>query len=180
MITNWKSGGVFMYFYLTKYTFDCAIITSYNSNLSDNENHHNFTRLQYQAIDKGFLAFLIKADSKIDSLSDVEIKNSVLCLVDFKGLKTLEKNIEIWAKEYNQHSILFLPVEGRVSEITINADSTSIKEIFSYYKIKTCKHFIEKLLKRNTFNFENALILEFAQPINNMGRWFINSLAKHR
>jgi len=109
--------------------FDCAIITSNNSKLSDDDNVKRFTKLKYQSIDKGYLDFLIKADSEVAEVTPEEIKSSIQCLVDFKGFETLEKYIIVWAKEYNQITVLFLPKDGNAIEIKAIGDKVSRKEL---------------------------------------------------
>jgi len=164
-------------------TFDCAIISSKNSKVSDNENLRRFTKLQYQSVDKGYLDFVIKANSKeskeyrVPRLYPEDINNSVQCLVDFKENENLEKLLISWAKEYEQGSVLFSPVEGNAVEIEINGETVSKREITGFNKLTVCSDYIGKLLEK-PFKFEDALIQEFPQPVNIMGKWYFNSLAK--
>jgi len=165
--------------------FDCAIISTNNSNLSNEDNYKRFTKLTYQALDKGYLDFLIKADSKgVERLpkqvemSPEEVKTSIQCLVDFRGFETLENNITIWAKEYEQLSVLFLPKNGNPVEISLIGDTIYKKEILEFQKFSVCENFITKVLQKD-FNFEKAVIVEVPQPVNIMGKWYINSLLKN-
>jgi hypothetical protein len=158
--------------------FDCAIITSINSKLSDDDNVKRFTKLRFQAIDRGFLDFLIKADSKDPDVTPNEIKNSIQCLVDFRGFETLEECITTWGKEYNQISVLFLPKDRNAVEIKSIGDKILKKELLEFNKLKVCEDFIGKLLRR-PFKFKDSIIVEFRQPTNIMGRWYINSLLKN-
>jgi len=151
--------------------FDCAILTSYRSNFDDDIIGRRFTRLQYQALNKDYQVFLVKANSKNPKLESAEIKDSVLVLIDSKNLKTLEKDTEIWANTYNQKKAYFIPKIGRAKELYSKTEFSSFK------KLKTSRKCISKILEKR-FSFKESLIMEFSKPDTIMGKRFISELLK--
>lgn len=149
-------------------SFDCALISVYDSKLSEEEIGKTNFIFGLKVMDKGYLDYQIK-----DTLETQN--NLVHCIVDSEGTGALKEDLEAWGREYNQGLVSFLSKRDSAYEILLSEHTE--KEISNYKKIKVCEKQIGKILKSN-FTFEFSTVVKTSGPTNNMGRWYFSSLLK--
>lgn len=148
-------------------SFDCALISLHDPKLSEEESQKLDFVFGIRVLDKGYLDYRVKDNSKTKN-------NLIHLIVDSKNSRTLKENLVIWGREYNQDLVTFIS-KDKAYEILLSKQTE--KEVSAYKKVKSCEKQIGKILHSN-FKFEFSTISKTSGPTNNMGRWYFNSLLK--